>query len=138
MTRLIALQFSGWPRQCDPSPADNASAEKQAVSGGSGAPTATVAAAAGAGAGATCGSIWALDGLLEPVALRFRFHFEEERPTNRVDREFIFGDLGSSWCIECLLTRYLYALNGRGRYRYHVGRVPAWEGVDWLLSAPRL
>ncbi|CAN0560977.1 unnamed protein product, partial [Ectocarpus sp. 12 AP-2014] len=31
-------------------------------------------------------SVWALDGLLEPVAVRFRFHFEGERPTNRVDR----------------------------------------------------
>lgn len=32
-------------------------------------------------------AVWALDGLLEPVAVRFRFHFEEERPTNRTDRE---------------------------------------------------
>lgn len=34
------------------------------------------------------GAVWALDVLLEPVAMRFRFHFEEERPTNRTDREF--------------------------------------------------
>ncbi|CAM9294772.1 unnamed protein product, partial [Sphacelaria rigidula] len=32
--------------------------------------------------------VWALDCLLEPVATRFRFHFEEERPTNRTDSEF--------------------------------------------------
>lgn len=34
------------------------------------------------------GAVWALDGLLEPVAVRFRFHFEEDRPTNRVDSEW--------------------------------------------------
>lgn len=34
------------------------------------------------------GAVWALDCLLEPVATRFRFHFEEERPTNRIDSEF--------------------------------------------------
>lgn len=34
------------------------------------------------------GAVWALDVLLEPVVMRFRFHFEEERPTNRTDREF--------------------------------------------------
>ncbi|CAM9964501.1 unnamed protein product, partial [Hapterophycus canaliculatus] len=31
-------------------------------------------------------AVWALDCLMEPVAVRFRFHFEEDRPTNRVDR----------------------------------------------------
>lgn len=34
------------------------------------------------------GTVWALDGLLEPIAVRFRFHFEEDRATNRVDREW--------------------------------------------------
>lgn len=65
MTRLLALQFGGWP------PSDRQQA----------------AAGAGTGGQGLGGAIWALDGLLEPVAVRFRFHFEGERPTNRVDRE---------------------------------------------------
>lgn len=85
MRRFIALQFSGWPQQSDPPPAVDANAEKQAVGSGG---AASVAAAVGAGRSG--GAIWALDGLLEPVAVRFRFHFEEERPTNRVDRKFAF------------------------------------------------
>lgn len=78
MGRLIALQFNGWPQQSNPPPAVDANAERQAAG-----------ARGGAAAGRGGGSIWALDGLLEPVAVRFRFHFEEERPTNRLDRECV-------------------------------------------------
>jgi len=69
MTRLLALQFGGWPPSGPQRVATGASTGRQALGNSGG------------------GVIWALDGLLEPVAVRFRFHFEGERPTNRVDRE---------------------------------------------------
>ncbi|CAM9192731.1 unnamed protein product [Scytosiphon promiscuus] len=65
--RLIALQFG---RRL---PLDG-------TSGGA------AVAAGRTGGGAEAGAVWALDCLLEPVAVRFRFHFEGDRPTNRVDR----------------------------------------------------
>lgn len=84
MAQLVALQFSGCsPPSDDPAQCFGGDARKQAAGG-------RAAAAAAARSG---GAIWALDGLLEPVAVRFCFHFEEERPTNRVDREFSFRPL---------------------------------------------
>lgn len=91
MTRLVALQFGGWPPSGSArglgagadADADTDAMKEQAVSDRSGV----------AAAGRSGGAIWALDGLLEPVAVRFRFHFEEERPTNRVDREFFYAVL---------------------------------------------
>ncbi|CAM9174230.1 unnamed protein product [Ectocarpus sp. 6 AP-2014] len=71
-TRLIVLQFGGSPRPNPPSPVGGSVVRR--ASGGSG------------GAAGNGNSVWALDSLLEPVAVRFRFHFEGERPTNRVDR----------------------------------------------------
>eukprot|EP00752_Nemacystus_decipiens_P007232 g6473.t1 len=73
MKRLVALQFGA--------SAGDGAGTGGGAGGGSGADTAKRAAA-----GTSGGAIWALDGLLEPVAVRFRFHFEEDRPTNRMDR----------------------------------------------------
>ncbi|CAN0191739.1 unnamed protein product, partial [Ectocarpus fasciculatus] len=71
-TRLIVLQFGGSPRPNPPSSVGGSVVRR--------------ASGASSGAAGNGDSVWALDGLLEPVAVRFRFHFEGERPTNRVDR----------------------------------------------------
>lgn len=100
MARLVELQFGGWP----PSEPAGFGAGVGAGAGADATKKETVGgrprglATAGRGGGA----IWALDGLLEPVAVRFRFHFEEERPTNRTDREFIF--LVAGVCVTFFLS----------------------------------
>ncbi|CAM9385858.1 unnamed protein product, partial [Phaeothamnion confervicola] len=50
------------------------------------APAAAAIASAAVPDGGSVASVWALDQFLEPVAVRFRFHFGGGRPTDRDDR----------------------------------------------------
>ena len=104
MERLLALQFGGNWRFTDALSKAQGKAEAGSGGGYSGTRDAekreasrtelTGANVGGAGSGGGGwwrgdGAVWALDGLLEPVAVRFRFHFEGERQTNRVDSELV-------------------------------------------------
>lgn len=119
MSLLFALQFGSWPQPSSPTtPADPGGNGRgmQRLSGVDGegkergkeraggqelpgkenfnAGFSGSGGGSGGGGGGERGvgfgrAVWALDGILEPVAVRFRFHFEEERATNRVDREYV-------------------------------------------------
>lgn len=97
MGRLFALQYGAGRRTDSGREEDDAVAEANVgkQDGGHGGSEGT-AGRQGFGRGGTgfvvagggMASVWAIDGLLEPIAVRFRFHFEEDRPTNRADREW--------------------------------------------------
>lgn len=85
MERLFHLQFGcqRHSRSALPDGKGRDDAESFGTGGGAG------GGAGGAlGAQERAGAVWALDGLFEPVAVRFQYHFEEDKPTNRIDREY--------------------------------------------------
>lgn len=104
MRQLLELQFDGF-RKRDPDGAERRTSGLSSPPGEQATPIGNTnggaVAATNAAGGAELGqreesaptamgagrTVWAIDCLLEPVAVRFRFHFEEDRPTNRVDRE---------------------------------------------------
>ncbi|KZV95590.1 hypothetical protein EXIGLDRAFT_671991 [Exidia glandulosa HHB12029] len=75
--------------------------------------------------------LYALQGLVHPVALRFKFHFESDRPTNRPDKpEWFFTNiLNVSHEHRVFLETYVQQLLDKASY----GHIDAWREFTRLL-----